>query len=84
MFSQRSKFESFDKLKLIFLFKLQLLNTINSLGNQHKFELFDKFKLISDIDQKNIDLFNLTRSKDINLCIALSSTKDEKNLYFYL
>lgn len=36
-----------------------------------------------DLDQKNIDLFNLTRSNDINLCIALSSSKDEKNLYFY-
>ena len=30
-----------------------------------------------DLDQKNIDLFNLTRSKDINLCIALSSSKDD-------
>ena len=40
---------SFDKLKFIFLFKLQLLNKINSLGNQNKFELFDKFKLITKL-----------------------------------
>tara|TARA_Y100000768_G_C23785274_1_gene589981 strand:+ start:90 stop:788 length:699 start_codon:yes stop_codon:yes gene_type:complete len=36
-----------------------------------------------DLDQKNIDLFNLSRPNDINLCLALSSSNEIKNLYFY-
>ena len=36
-----------------------------------------------DLDQKNIDLFNIARPKDINLCLAISSEIKEKNLYFY-
>mgnify|MGYP001177726685 CR=1 FL=1 len=36
-----------------------------------------------DLDQDNINLFNLSRSKDTNICIAISSTVSEKNLFFY-
>jgi FkbM family methyltransferase len=36
-----------------------------------------------DLDLKNIELFNLTRNTDINICAALSSSTNEVNLYFY-
>tara|TARA_B100000989_G_scaffold267946_1_gene222332 strand:+ start:241 stop:954 length:714 start_codon:yes stop_codon:yes gene_type:complete len=36
-----------------------------------------------DLDQDNINLFNLSRSKDTNLCMAISSTITEKDLFFY-
>ena len=36
-----------------------------------------------DLDQKNIDLFNISRPYDTNLCLAISSEIKEKNLYFY-
>tara|TARA_B100001029_G_scaffold175719_1_gene177545 strand:- start:99 stop:797 length:699 start_codon:yes stop_codon:yes gene_type:complete len=36
-----------------------------------------------DLDKKNINLFNLERPKDINICACLSSKNDIKDLYFY-
>ena len=36
-----------------------------------------------DLDQDNINLFNLSRSKDKNICIAASSSISEKDLFFY-
>jgi FkbM family methyltransferase len=36
-----------------------------------------------DLDQKNIDLFNLVRKKDINIKAAISSGKFKKKIYFY-
>ena len=36
-----------------------------------------------DLDQKNIDLFNLSRKKDLNICAALSIKKETKDLFFY-
>ena len=36
-----------------------------------------------DLDQDNIDLFNFSRPKDANLCVAISDTVKDTNLYFY-
>ena len=36
-----------------------------------------------DLDIKNINLFNLERPNDINICACLSSKNDIKDLYFY-
>ena len=36
-----------------------------------------------DLDQKNIDLFNLVRKRDINIKAAISSGNFRKKIYFY-
>lgn len=36
-----------------------------------------------DLDEKNIELFNYSRSKDTNIKIAISDSKKEVDLYFY-
>ena len=36
-----------------------------------------------DLDKKNINLFDLERPKDTNICACLSSKNDIKDLYFY-
>ena len=36
-----------------------------------------------DLDQKNIDLFNIERKKDLNICAAISSSKKIDDLFFY-
>ncbi len=36
-----------------------------------------------DLDQDNIDLFNSSRPKDLNICAAISSSITEKDLYYY-
>ena len=35
------------------------------------------------MDKKNIDLFNISRPKDINLNLAISDKQEETDLYFY-
>lgn len=36
-----------------------------------------------DLDQKNIDLFDIVRPKDINICACVSSNIAEKDLFFF-
>ena len=36
-----------------------------------------------DLDQKNINLFNVSRKKDCNICAAISSLEKDANLYYY-
>ena len=36
-----------------------------------------------DLDQKNIRLFNLERTKDINVCKCISSDNTDKDLFFF-
>ena len=36
-----------------------------------------------DLDQKNIDLFNIARRNDLNIVAAVDSKINERNLYFY-
>ena len=36
-----------------------------------------------DIDEKNINLFNVSRPNDCNICAAVSSTEKDTNLYYY-
>ena len=36
-----------------------------------------------DLDQKNIDLFDIVRPKDINICECVSSNIGEKDLFFF-
>ena len=36
-----------------------------------------------DLDQKNINLFNVSRKNDCNICAAISSLEKDANLYYY-
>jgi FkbM family methyltransferase len=36
-----------------------------------------------DLDQKNINLFNVSRKNDYNICAAISSLEKDANLYYY-
>ena len=57
----------------------------NPIDNNNTYLLFKRgwSGINIDLDQKNIDLFNLSRPNDINLCLAVSSSAEIKNLYFY-
>ena len=57
----------------------------NPISNNNTYLLYKRgWKGLNiDLDQKNIDLFNIARPKDINLCLAISSEIKEENLYFY-
>ena len=57
----------------------------NPISNNNTYLLFKRgwHGLNIDLDQKNIDLFNISRPNDINLCSAISSDVDIKNLYYY-
>lgn len=41
------------------------------------------FGINVDLDENNIDLFNIYRSSDINICNAISDKLAEEDLYFY-
>ncbi|MEK9731868.1 MAG: FkbM family methyltransferase, partial [Pelagibacteraceae bacterium] len=36
-----------------------------------------------DMDKKNIDLFNLKRPNDVNICVAVSDREGEADMYHY-
>ena len=36
-----------------------------------------------DLNPLTIDLFNIARPNDINICAAISNKKGEKNMYFH-
>ena len=57
----------------------------NPISNNNTYLLYKKGwrGLNVDLDQKNIDLFNISRPNDINLCLAISSDIVKKNLYYY-
>lgn len=58
----------------------------NPISNNNTYLLYKKKKWSGvniDLDQKNIDLFNLVRQRDINIKAAVSSGNFKKKIYFY-
>lgn len=84
---------SFNGVDLIidYIFKNQKKGIYLDVGAQHPISnnntylLFKKgWKGINiDLDKKNIDLFNISRSKDININLAISDKAEETDLFFY-
>jgi FkbM family methyltransferase len=84
---------SFNGIDLIidYIFKNQKLGTYIDVGAQHPISNNNTYLLHKrgwsgvniDLDKKNIDLFNLSRPKDINLNYAISDKEGEVEFYFY-
>ena len=57
----------------------------NPISNNNTYLLYKKgWRGINiDLDKKNIDLFNISRPKDINLNFAVSDIDGEQELFFY-
>ena len=95
----RRKFKSQKKsyslngcdLLINYIFKTQNKGFYIDVGCQHPISNNNTYLLFKkgwnginiDLDQKNIDLFNLQRPKDKNICACLSSNISVKNLYFF-
>jgi len=84
---------SFNGIDLIidYIFKNQKLGTYIDVGAQNPISNNNTYLLHKrgwsgvniDLDKKNIDLFNLSRPKDINLNYAISDKEGEVEFYFY-
>lgn len=84
---------SFNSVDLIvdYIFKNKKKGFYLDVGAQHPVSNNNTFLLFKrgwrginiDLDQKNIDLFNIARPKDINLNYAVSDTETEVDLFFY-
>ena len=84
---------SFNAVDLIinYIFKDQNTGTYVDIGAQHPISNNNTYLLFKrgwsgvniDLDKKNIDLFNISRPKDINLNFAISDKQQEVELYFY-
>ena len=84
---------SFNAVDLIinYIFKDQNTGTYVDIGAQHPISNNNTYLLFKrgwsgvniDLDKKNIDLFNLSRPRDINLNFAISDKQQEVELYFY-
>ena len=83
---------SFNEVDLIinYIFKDQN-RTYVDIGAQHPISNNNTYLLFKrgwsgvniDLDKKNIDLFNISRPRDINLNFAISDKQQEVKLYFY-
>ena len=73
------------------IFKKQESGFYLDIGCQHPVKHNNTYKLHKkgwkginiDLDQDNIDLFNLSRPNDLNICSAVSSSSKEVELFFY-
>jgi len=84
---------SFNAVDLIinYIFKDQNAGTYVDIGAQHPISNNNTYLLFKrgwsgvniDLDKKNIDLFNISRPRDINLNFAISDKQQEVELYFY-
>ena len=84
---------SFNAVDLIinYIFKDQNTGTYVDIGAQHPISNNNTYLLFKrgwsgvniDLDKKNIDLFNISRPRDINLNFAISDKEQEVKLYFY-
>ena len=84
---------SFNAVDLIinYIFKDQNTGTYVDIGAQHPISNNNTYLLFKrgwsgvniDLDKKNIDLFNISRPRDINLNFAISDKQQEVELYFY-
>ena len=74
-----------------YIFKNQITGTYVDVGAQHPISNNNTYLLHKrgwrginiDLDKKNIDLFNTSRPKDINLNYAISDKETEVDLFFY-
>ena len=97
IFKRRQKYKkisySFNAVDLIinYIFKDQNTGTYVDIGAQHPISNNNTYLLFKrgwsgvniDLDKKNIDLFNISRPRDINLNFAISDKQQEVELYFY-
>ena len=84
---------SFNAVDLIinYIFKDQNTGTYVDIGAQHPISNNNTYLLFKrgwsgvniDLDKKNIDLFKISRPRDINLNFAISDKQQEVELYFY-
>ena len=84
---------SFNAVDLIidYIFKDKKIGFYLDIGCQHPVSNNNTYLLFKrgwnginvDLDIKNIEIFNLSRPKDINLNLAISSSLSEQKLYFY-
>ena len=74
-----------------YIFKDKDIGTYVDVGAQHPISNNNTYLLFKrgwnginiDLDRKNIDLFNISRPKDINLNYAISDNEGETDFYFY-
>ncbi len=74
-----------------YIFKDQVAGTYIDVGAQHPISNNNTYLLYKrgwnginiDLDKKNINLFNISRPKDINLNYAISDKESETDLFFY-
>ena len=74
-----------------YIFKNQITGTYVDVGAEHPISNNNTYLLHKrgwrginiDLDKKNIDLFNTSRPKDINLNYAISDKETEVDLFFY-
>ena len=74
-----------------YIFKDKDIGTYVDVGAQHPISNNNTYLLFKrgwsgvniDLDKKNIDLFNISRPRDINLNFAISDKQQEVELYFY-
>ncbi len=74
-----------------YIFKDQVTGTYIDVGAQHPISNNNTYLLYKrgwnginiDLDKKNINLFNISRPKDINLNYAISDKESETDLFFY-
>ena len=74
-----------------YLFKNKKKGIYLDVGSQHPIANNNTYLLYKrgwcginiDLDKKNIDLFNISRKKDLNINVAISSDESRKKLYFY-
>ena len=97
IFNRKIKYKkisySFNAVDLIidYMFKDKDIGTYVDVGAQHPISNNNTYLLFKrgwnginiDLDRKNIDLFNISRPKDINLNYAISDKEGETDFYFY-
>lgn len=74
-----------------YIFKDQSVGTYIDIGSQHPISNSNTYLLHKkgwsgvniDLDIKNVELFNISRPKDINLNYAIADKDGEADLYFY-
>ncbi len=97
IFNRKIKYKkisySFNAVDLIidYIFKDKDKGNYVDIGAQHPISNNNTYLLFKrgwkginiDLDQKNVDLFNISRPNDINLNYAVSNKEGESELYFY-
>lgn len=92
-FISKKNYYSFSGVDVLIndIFKKQESGFYLDIGCQHPIKNNNTYKLFKkgwkgvniDLDQDNINLFNLSRPNDLNICTAVSSSIKEVDLFFY-